>query len=212
VAQNAPTVAISRQRGSGGSFIGQRVAERLGRRYIDRDLLRVAAEYLKKHETAPTEAPPTFWARLQQALAFAAADGVYCAPSAMEVYAEDVFDMENRIIREIVDGHTAVIVGRGAAQTLRARPDVVTVFVHAPEPWRIERVQQVYQIGDRETARQMVQKSDRERGKAIRTMADVEWTDVRAYDLALNSAAVGFDAAIDVIERAVAARQRESRA
>lgn len=204
---NQPTVAISRQRGSGGSFIGQRVAERLGRRYIDRDLLRVAAEYLKKSE--PTaEASPSFWTRLQKALAMGAADGVYCAPSAMESYEEDVFEMESRIIREIVDGHhTAVIVGRGAAQTLRQRPDVVTVFVHAPEPWRVERVQQVYKLPDREAARQMVLKSDRDRGRIIKTMADVEWTDVRAYDVAVNSAAVGLEAAVDLIAAAVAARQ-----
>jgi cytidylate kinase len=199
-------VAISRQRGSGGSFIGQRVAERLGRRYIDRDLLRVAAEYLKQNEDL-AEAAPSFWTRLQKALAFAAADGVYCAPSAMDEYEENVFEMESRIIKEIVDGHTAVIVGRGTAQTLRQRPDVVTVFVHAPEPWRVERVQDVYKLPDPEAARQMVLKSDRDRGRIIRTMADVEWTDVRAYDIAVNTAAVGIDTAVDLIERAVLARQ-----
>jgi cytidylate kinase len=188
-------------------LIGQRVAERLGRRYIDRDLLRVAAEYLKKTEETTDAAPPSFWARLQQALAFAAADGVYCAPSAMDEYEENVFEMESRIIQEIVGGHTAVIVGRGAAQTLRQRPDVVTVFVHAPEPWRIERVQDVYKLGDREAARQLVQKSDRDRCRRIRSLADVEWTDVRGYDIAVNTAAVGFDTAVDLIERAVMARQ-----
>jgi cytidylate kinase len=208
VGHNQPTVAISRQRGSGGSFIGQRVAERLGRRYVDRDLLRVAAEYLKKEEPSAAETSPSFWGRIQQALALGAADGVYCAPSAMEVHEEDVFEMESRIIREIVDGqHTAVIVGRGAAQTLRQRPDVVTVFVHAPEQWRIERVQQVYRLPDREAARQMVLKSDRDRGRIIRTMADVDWTDVRAYDVAVNSAAVGFDTAVELIAAAVVARQ-----
>jgi len=211
VGQQHPTVAISRQRGSGGSFIGQRVAERLGHRYVDRDLLRVAAEYLKKSEDAPSETPPSFWTRLQQALAFAAADGAYCAPSVMDVYEEGVFELENRIIHEIVGAQTAVIVGRGAAQTLRQRPDVVTVFVHAPETWRVERVQQVYKLDDRDAARQMVQKSDRDRGRRIRTMADVEWTDVRGYDIAVNTAAVGFDTAIDLIERAVMGRPGVSR-
>ena len=38
-------------------------------------------------------------------------------------------------------------------------------------------------------------------------MADVEWTDVRAYDIAVNTAAVGIDTAVDLIERAVLARQ-----
>ena len=203
-----PTVAISRQRGSGGSYIGRLVAERLGRRYIDRDLLRVAAQYLKTQEAPPAETPPSFWARLQRAVALGAADGVYCAPSAMAVYEEDVFEMENRLLREIVDGHPAVIVGRGAAQTLSRRPDVVTVFVHAPDEWRTDRVQQVYQLTDRDAARQMVLKSDRDRSRAIRAMADIEWTDLRAYDLVVNSAAIDFDGAVDLIERAVTARRR----
>jgi len=208
VEQDHPTVAISRQRGSGGSFIGQRVAERLGRRYIDRELLRVAAEYLKNCDAAAVRTPSSFWSLIERALALGAADGVYCAPSVMDDYEAEVFEVENKLLREIVDARAAVIVGRGAAQTLRHRPDVITVFVHAPEAWRIDRVQQVYSMGNRDAARQAVLKSDRDRGRMIRTVADLDWTDVRSYDLAVNSATMGFDAAVELIEAAVASRRR----
>ena len=49
---NTKCIAISRQQGSGGSFIGRAVAERLGFRYFDREMLRAVAEYLKEHEHA----------------------------------------------------------------------------------------------------------------------------------------------------------------
>jgi CMP/dCMP kinase len=212
VEQAHPTVAISRQRGSGGSLIGQRVAERLGRRYIDRELLRVAAEYLKKRDAAAVPAPASFWTLIERALALGAADGVYCAPCVMDDDEAGVFEVENKLLREIVEAHAAVIVGRGAAQTLRQRADVITVFVHAPEPWRVDRVQQVYSIPNRDAARQVVQKSDRDRGRMIRSLADLDWTDVRSYDLAVNSAAMGLDAAVDLIAAAVASRRRQLQA
>jgi CMP/dCMP kinase len=212
VEQAHPTVAISRHRGSGGSLIGQRVAERLGRRYIDRELLRVAAEYLKKRDAAAVPAPASFWTLIERALALGAADGVYCAPCVMDDDEAGVFEVENKLLREIVEAHAAVIVGRGAAQTLRQRADVITVFVHAPESWRVDRVQQVYSIPNRDAARQVVQKSDRDRGRMIRSLADLDWTDVRSYDLAVNSAAMGLDAAVDLIAAAVASRRRQLQA
>jgi cytidylate kinase len=212
VEQNGPTVAISRQRGTGGSLIGQRVAEQLGRRYIDRDLLRVAAQYLKERDAAPAEPPSSFWALIERAFALGAADGVYCAPSVMDDYEADVFATETRLIQEIVDAHAPVIVGRGAAQTLRQRPDVITVFVHAPEDWRVDRVQRVYQLASRDAARQAVLRSDRDRGRMIRSLANLEWTDVRCYDLAVNAATMGVDAVVDLIVHAVTARAAARRA
>ena|SRR5436190_22536114 len=160
------SVAISRQRGSGGSFVGRRVAQCLGLKYIDRELLRDAAEYLHHHDSsqpASREAESSWWARLGNACSLGGPEGIYVPPSATGVYEGDVFAREDCLIREIVDEHVAVIVGRGAAQILRGCREVVTVFVHAPEQWRADRIQQVYGIVDRGSALRMVQDSDRDR-------------------------------------------------
>ena len=125
-------------------------------------------------------------------------------------YEGELVGIENRLIREIVDDHVAVIVGRGAAQMLRGLPGVVTVFVHAPEQRRVERVQEVYKTADRAEALRMVRKSDQERTRFIRRMAEAEWTDPRCYDLAINSMSLGFEAAVDLIVRSVIARSAEA--
>ena len=93
---------------------------------------------------------------------------------------------------------------------LRGRPGVVTVFVHAPEQRRVDRVQQLYKIADRAQASRMVRESDRDRTRFIRTVADVEWTDPRCYDLAINSTSLGFDATVDLIVRSVIAGSAEA--
>jgi CMP/dCMP kinase len=203
------TVAISRQKGSGGAYVGRCLADRLGLRYVDRDLLRNAAEYLHESDRgqrAAAEAESSWWAKLGSACAFGGPDGLYVPPSATAVYDGEVFRIESRLIQEIVDGHVAVIAGRGAAQVLRGRPAVATVFVHAPEEWRVARVQQVYGIADRKAAARAVKESDEERARFIRRLAGIEWTDARYYDLAVNTAALGFETAVDVIERTVMGR------
>src|SRR5262245_37469878 len=205
---NTKCIAISRQQGSGGSYIGRAVAERLGFRYFDREMLRAVAEYLKEHEhdSKDEHRADSWFERLGNVFSVGTLETGYVPPSPMVLYEGEIVGIENRLIREIVDDHVAIIVGRGAAQILRGRPGVVTVFVHAPEPWRVDRVEQVYKTGDRAQAQRMVRQSDQERSRFIRRVADVEWTDARGYDLAINSMTLGFDGAVDLIVRSVTAK------
>jgi cytidylate kinase len=206
---NTKCIAISRQQGSGGSYIGRAVAERLGFRYFDREMLRAVAEYLKEHEHDPQdEQRADSWLdRLGTFFSIGTIETGYVPPSPTVLYEGELVGIENRLIREIVDDHVAVIVGRGAAQMLRGRPGVLTVFVHAPEQWRVDRVQQIYKTADRAQASRMVRESDHERNRFIRRMAEAEWTDPRCYDVAINSMTLGFDTATDLIVRLVTARR-----
>jgi CMP/dCMP kinase len=203
------TVAISRQRGSGGSYVGRQVAHRLNLKYIDRELLRDAAEYLHKEESSRTprqRAEASWWAQIGTAFALGGPEILYVPPSPAAVYEGDLFEREDRLIREIVSDHVAVIVGRGVAQILRGRPEVVTVFMHAPERWRADRIRQIYGVADAAAALRMAQESDRDRAKFIRRLSGLDCTDARNYDLAINTAAIGFAGAVDLIAGAVAAR------
>ena len=201
------TVAISRQRGSGGTFVGREVADRLGLRFVDREMLRIAAEYLQDHDSPAQreQADSSWWSRISQAFALGAPD-THCAPPSVEsVYEGDLFMVEERLLREIVDDEATVVVGRGAAQTLRGRTGVLSVFLHAPEPWRISRIQDVYRLADRRAAQQMVHESDRARARFIQSLGEVGWTDVRGYDLALDTAAVTLEEAVNLIVEAARA-------
>jgi len=205
---NIKCIAISRQQGSGGSYIGRAVAERLGFLYFDREMLRAVAEYLKEHEhdSKHDERADSWFDRLGTFFAVGSLETGYVPPSPTVLYEGELVGIENRLIREIVDDHVAVIVGRGAAQMLRGQSGVVTIFVHAPDEWRVDRVHEVYKTVDRAEASRMVRQSDQERTRFIRRLAEAEWTDPRCYDLAINSKSLGFDGAIDLIVRSVTAR------
>ena len=201
------TVAISRQRGSGGTFVGREVADRLGVRFVDREMLRVAAEYHRDHgSAAETDAAgSSWWSRISQAFAMGGPDSRCAPPSVESVYEGDLFDIEERLLREIVKDEATVIVGRGAAQKLKGTTGVLAVFLHAPEAWRVSRVQDVYAFADRRAAQQMVRDSDRARARFIQTLGPVGWTDARGYDLALDTSTVTIEGAVNLIVETVRA-------
>ena len=206
--KQARTVAISRQKGSGGAYVGRAVADRLSLLFIDREMLRNASEYFSAREAEQNPDPleSKWWSRLGQSLSFGGLDYGYVPPSSEAIYEGEIFGIENRLMQEIVEGHPAVIVGRGAAQTLREHAGVLSIFLHAPEAWRVTRVQQIYSIEDRRAAERMVRESDRDRARFVKSIADTDWKDARCYDLAIDTAALGLDTTVDLIVRAVGVR------
>ena len=132
-------------------------------------------------------------------------DSRFAPPPVESVYEGDLFEIEERLLREIVNDEATVIVGRGAAQTLKGRAGVLSVFLHAPEAWRVSRVQDVYKLADRRAAQQMVNDSDRARARFIQTLGPVTWTDARGYDLALDTSTVTIEGAVNLIVEAARA-------
>ena len=199
--QNAVTVvAISRQKGSGGGHIGQVLAERRGLRFIDGAMLHDAAAYLRVHDPnleRVGERIDTWWSTMAGAIAMGGLSGLGMLP--VDTMREaDMAHIERRIIEEIAQQHPAVIVGRGAGHVLKGRPGVLTVFLHAPEAWRIDRVAQHTGVTPAK-ARDAVRESDRHRASFMRAFTGTDWTDARQYDLAIDTSALGIEAATNLV-------------
>jgi CMP/dCMP kinase len=202
------TIAISRQLGSGGTLIGREVAARLGMRYIDRELLRHAAEFLQaEDERAEDGASGAWWSRLGAAMSMASAGFGHATPALQTIYEGELLGIEERLLGELAGNDRAVIVGCGAAQTLKGRPRVLSVFLHAPAAGRAARVQQVHRLSDARAAERAVRESDRNRARFIRQLTGVAWTDAGGYDLAVDTSTMSLEASITLIVQAAAARR-----
>src|SRR5690242_21883579 len=92
------SIAISRQRGSGGAYIGRAVAERLGLRYFDREMLRVAAEYLNGPEHGTKENGGSWFERFGAALSDACLGTGDGRPWPMALYGGARCGSGNRLI------------------------------------------------------------------------------------------------------------------
>ena len=139
-------IAISRQRGSGGAAVGRRLAAELDLRYIDRQLLRHAAEFLQAQDDRAGARATTgsWWSRIGEAMAMGATSFTHAPPSLAALSEGELLGIEERLLNEIAEHGRAVIVGCGAAQMLKGRPGVISVFLHAPSSWRHARVCELY--------------------------------------------------------------------
>ena len=155
-----------------------------------RRCLRDAAEYLRLHDS-PVEvaaAESSWWSRLGQAFAMGGPDSGYVPPSPESVYEGERFEIEERLMQEIVAEHTAVIVGHGAAQVLKGRAGVLSVFLHAPELWRVSaRAAGLSPSGSSGPRSRWCATPTATAPGSSRRSAAMSWTDARGYDLTVDT-------------------------
>jgi len=198
-------LTVSRQLGSGGSFVGQEVARRLGFFYADRAIIREAAETLSvKEETveAHEESVPSFWqAFLSSACIY---PDLYVPPVMLLPTENDFFRTESEVIKRVAGERDAVIIGRCGFHVLRDHPGRISVFLHAPLDFRIARYQSVYR-STTEEAEKVVRQCDRERANYCRHFTGCDLVDARNYDLSIDTSRLDhLDQAVALILRYVA--------
>lgn len=213
-----PVITLSRQFGAGGGPIGRALAARLGAEYLDREVLaRVAARSGIPEEEAEgyDERLPSLWQRLAEALAESAPEAVMTPlpPQAIggAAMGERLFALTRAVIEEAAAGGNAVILGRGAGFILSGRPGVLRVQLHASREARVRyllsRVEELpaddRAAMDEPDLRQLCKRMDDIRATYLRRHFDVDWNDVRNYDLALDTGRLGLARSVDLIEAAV---------
>lgn len=204
-------IAISRQLGCGGSYIGRLAAQRLGYRYVDREVLRQAARLLgvMEEEVRDREERLTrAWEEILKILSLAGPESIYVPPPMPMIYDKDLYEAESAILKKIAGERSCVIVGKGGAYILKGHPRLLRVFLHAPLDFRISRLMRIFGIADPAETRARIATSDENRKRFHRSMAGVDWTDARNYDLCINTAAVGFIEAREMIVSFVTRRCR----
>jgi cytidylate kinase len=209
--RSTTVLTISRQLGSGGSYVGQEVARRLGMRYADREILQqaaAAAGVKEKDLEGAEEKAAGFWHSVVHSFSLGGPDTTFVAPPLSGVYEEDVFKIESRIIREIASRFDTVIVGRAGFHVLAGHEGVVNVMLHARRAWRVERVMQVYGIEDTAEAEDLVDRSDRQRASFIRTFTGRHWTDARLFDLCVDTSSVGLEPTTEIVLELVSRRMK----
>jgi cytidylate kinase len=209
-ASSRTLVAVSRQMGAGGAYVGQAVARQVGIRYVDRELLDEAAKILGRDPAELAnleERVSSLWSRMAGVLAWGAPEAAYVPPPMPSLYEDDLFAVESRIIREIAAREDAVFVGRGAGWLLRSEAGLLTVFLHAPDEVRVERVMRTYDLANRAAALELVRESDHQRSRFLESLGGRSWLDLSRYHLSLDTGAISLDDAAAVITGLVMPRR-----
>ena len=184
------TITISRQMGAGGSFIGQIIAKRLGLKYVDREVLHLAAkEFGCDEETleARSERVSSFWERIFSGLSLGAPEAKYTPTPLRNFSDRELFNKQTEILKRIAGSNDCVVVGWAGVYMLPRHRGMFCVFCHAPINFRVKRLMNVYGDLSEEKARAMITESDRTRELYFNTMTGHDWTCARNYHLSIDT-------------------------
>jgi len=197
-------ITISRQYGAGGSAVAAKVAEALGWRVVDNELVQrvaVRAGLAPEDVAVREERVPTFIERLAQTVV-AATPELLVPPAAggtVDALSEpDLVRITERVVQEIAAEGRVVVVGRAAPAVLARQTDALHVRVVAP---RVHRIQVAAErlATSREEAARVLDTTDKMRARYHREYYDRDWSDPVNYHMVLNTGTLGVDGAAGVI-------------
>lgn len=188
----ASVITIGRQYGSGGSELGQILADKLGYAFYDKEIIEMTAgttgyssNYVGKHQES-----------LTNSLLYDLVNHMYTFPET-ESPKDKIFDAQSKVIREIAAKGHCVIVGRCADQILKGRTDCLNVFLHAPLTNRIKRVMSKKNLTERE-AKNLILREERRRADNYHYYTRQIWGASANYHLSLDTV-LGYDYVLDVL-------------
>jgi cytidylate kinase len=185
-------LTISREYGSGGRDIGRMVAERLGYRYVDKELL-----YQELEQTGARwgqaareldEVCPTIWERFDWQYR-----GYVCRVEA--------------VILEYAAADKVVIVGRGGSFLLDGVPFCLRVRLVAPLEVRLERVM-IRESLDRTAAQRLIAQVDSDRACFIKANYGGDWDSEDIYDMTLNTGSLTYEQVAQLLVEGLADKDR----
>jgi cytidylate kinase len=200
-------VTLSAPYGAGGSYIGPRLAERLGVPFVDRAIPSEVARRLAvplAEAVRRDEAIGSLFDRMVRLLApVGAAYGA--RPLDPEALDEQSYRLATEeVIREEAGTRGGVILGRAGSLVLAGVPGALHVRLFGPEDARVEQAMRLQRL-DRDEARKRLSENDRAREAYVRHFYGADPTDLRHYHLALDSTAFALDDCVDLIAEAVEA-------
>ena len=179
-------ITISREFGSGGRFIGEEVAKKLGIAYYDKNIINEIAE---KSGLSPEY--------IQENAELSPKKGLFAyAFAGRDITGKSVEDMvyeaQRKVILELADKESCVIIGRNADYILKDRDDVLNVFIHGATPEKIQRITRLHNVEEQKAVKMMAD-TDKRRMANYNFYTDQKWGKASNYTLCLNSSKLGYD-------------------
>lgn len=176
------TIVIGRQFGSGGHDLGKALAKRLGCAFYDNEIIQMAAgstgytpQFIQKKEENMTNS-----------LLYDLVNQMYIYSSEHKAPKDEIFESEAKVIRELANKESCVIVGRCGDYILRDQPNCLRVFLHASLPYRIKRIAYT-EVLDEKDAKQKILTTDQRRADNYRYYTHQIWGHASNYDLTLDT-------------------------
>ncbi|GAC1514033.1 MAG: cytidylate kinase-like family protein [Gemmatimonadaceae bacterium] len=203
-----PIVTVSRQFGSGGSEVAERVARTLGWTLLDNALIDAVAVRLgttTAEVSRMDERGPSLVERLAEAMTLGTPEWVPAVTETPPSPSQRLVEVTRRVVEEAVSHGPLVVVGRGAQAMLAERHDALHIFCFSTRAALVARVAGRERI-DARAAERLIDDTNKQRALFVREHFRRDWSALENYDVCVNTGTLGVDGAADVVSRAAAQR------
>ena len=195
MAKTSTIITIGRQYGSAGREIGYKVADELGIKLYDKEMLNRAAkesgicqELFETHDEKPTNS--FLYSLVMDTYSFGYSSGSY---TDMPIN-HKVFLAQFDAIKKIAEEGPCILVGRCADYALEGYDNVLSLFIHANLDARIRRIL----------------KTDKQRSSYYNYYSNKKWSSADSYDICLDSSVLGIDGTAEAIIKLVEIKERDT--
>ena len=191
---------IGREFGSFGKQVGEKLAEKLGIKFYDKELLQIASkesgfceDIFENHDEKPTSS------FLYSLVVDTCSGGSFTSTPFLEMpLNQKVFLAQFETIKKIASQESCVIVGRCADYALADEKRCINIFIRADMKDKIKRISQRLDLTENK-AKDLIQKNDKQRASYYNYYTNIKWGDSRSYDLCRNTSQISIDDAADLI-------------
>lgn len=180
-------ITISREYGSGGRYIGELVAKKLGLKLYDKEIITklsettgLSTEYIEKHEQ-------------KTSILDNLNNGYYYNLNNND----ELFIKESNLIKELAK-KPCVIIGRCADYILKNQKNIIKIFIYSNMEDKIKRATKYYKI-DKNKAEKEINKINKLRSNHYKHYTNQEWNNPENYDLCINSDTLGVEETANLI-------------
>lgn len=201
-------ITISREVGSGGRTIGRKLAEKLGVRFSDKELVDELQKKLNLTVDSIEELKGKKKRWLDDFIQMVApvpmsgmlvdGDSDYISEYNLSLSVNDVFEAEREILNGIADQGSCVIAGRSGFFVLRDRPNKVDILITASRENRIARIMSKQDLS-RQKAEEVIDSVDKARDNYVQRYTGQSRYDARNYHIVLNMDYITEDQAVAMI-------------
>ncbi len=197
-----PVITISRQYGSGGHEVGEKLAQALGVPFFDKALIAMAAKQSGYSEEVFADADEKASSSLLYSMVMGNHGFGTHVPGLSEMPINDkLFIIQSDIIKKAAQEGPCVIIGRCADYILRDFPNCLNVFIHAPKEDRVKRIVNK-NLCEAKKAPDFVTKKDKQRANYYNFYSNNRWDDLSNYDLTVDAAKFTVEGAVELIAEA----------
>ena len=201
-------ITLGRQLGSNGRIIGKMLAERLGYKFYDKEIIARIAKENGLSETVFSEMDE----KPATSLLYSLVMGVQSNKGLYYQYNEflngdNLFKLQADLIKSIANEGPSVIVGRCADYILRDNPYLIKLFLCADTDSRIKTLIERDNMTQKE-AQSAVNKADKRRSNYYNFYTNNTWGSVNNYHLCIDTASVSIEECVDFLEKYVKLKEK----